>query len=84
MTTLLINITLTFIISRFIYQYCQTARVREQGEVVFETKSWCPPEDSLQSIAGMLVEDSHHTEGLTLWIENFNTALEELRQVEDT
>ena len=36
---------------RFIYQYCQTARLREEGEVEFETKSWCPPENTLQQIA---------------------------------
>jgi len=69
---------------KFIYQYCQTARVREAGEVVFETKSWCPPESSLQDIAKMVVEDGYACEGPTAWLSNYNTALEELRHVDDT
>jgi len=41
---------------RFIYQYCQAAEVRDGGEVVFETKSWCPPELSLQLIGEQLAQ----------------------------
>ena len=65
---------------RFIYQYCQTAKVRDQGEVVFETKSWCPPENSLQQIARMVLEDGYACEGPTAWLGNYNTALAELTE----
>ena len=53
-------------------------------KVVFETKSWCPPESSLQDIAKMVVEDGYACEGPTAWLSNYNTALEELRHVDDT
>ena len=69
---------------KFIYQYCQTAKVREAGEVVFETKSWCPPEDILQSVARMVVEDGYACEGPTAWLSNFNNAMEELTNVDDS
>ena len=58
---------------RFIYQYCQAAevvvafskllfesekhQVRETGEAVFETKSWCPPELSLQLLGEQLQQE---------------------------
>ena len=60
---------------RFIYQYCQAAevvllflhmlfkhdknQVRETGEAVFETKSWCPPELSLQLLGEQLQQEVH-------------------------
>ena len=56
---------------RFIYQYCQAAEVKQSGEVVFETKSWCPPELSLQLIGEQLaMADS--------WQKNYMTAVEQL------
>ena len=45
---------------RFIYQYCQTADMKETGEVVFETKSWCPPDLSLQLIGEQLQQEVGH------------------------
>jgi len=63
---------------RFIYQYCQTARLRDGGEVEFETKSWCPPENTLQQIARMVVEDGYCGEGPTAWLANYTSALAEL------
>ena len=56
---------------RFIYQYCQAAEVKQSGEVVFETKSWCPPELSLQLIGEQVaMTDS--------WQKNYMTAVEQL------
>ena len=57
---------------RFIYQYCQAAEVRQSGEVVFETKSWCPPELSLQLIGERLAD------GDSCWQDNYRAAVEQL------
>jgi len=57
---------------RFIYQYCQAAEVRQSGEVVFETKSWCPPELSLQLIGEQLAD------GDSCWQDNYRAAVEQL------
>merc|ERR1712106_709524 len=57
---------------RFIYQYCQAAEVRQSGEVVFETKSWCPPELSLQLIGEQLAD------GDSCWQDNYQAAVEQL------
>ena len=38
----------------FIYQYHQAAKVRQGGEVAFETKSWNPKETTLQLIGKQL------------------------------
>eukprot|EP00090_Calanus_glacialis_P045143 TRINITY_DN8213_c0_g1_i2.p1 TRINITY_DN8213_c0_g1~~TRINITY_DN8213_c0_g1_i2.p1 ORF type:complete len:565 (+),score=205.78 TRINITY_DN8213_c0_g1_i2:81-1775(+) len=56
---------------RFIYQYCQAAEVKQSGEVVFETKSWCPPELSLQLIGEQLAMAGS-------WQDNYMTAVEQL------
>ena len=46
-----------------LYQYCnlhhhhQTAEVGDSGEVVFETKSWCPPHLSLQVLGEQLQQE---------------------------
>ena len=47
---------------------------------MFETKSWCPPENSLQQIARMVLEDGYACEGPTAWLGNYNTALAELTE----
>jgi len=56
---------------RFIYQYCQAAEVRQGGEVVFETKSWCPPELQLQLLGEELVNDRS-------WLEGYEESVKEL------
>jgi len=66
---------------RFIYQYCQTARVRDQaepGEVVFETKSWCPPEPLLQRLAAEVREAE-----AAPWLLHYEAAAAELTGLED-
>jgi len=65
---------------RFIYQYCQAAEVRETGEAVFETKSWCPPELSLQLLGEQLQQEAQASSPSTCWETNFNSALDELEQ----
>ena len=63
---------------QFIYQYCQTARLGEEGEVTFETKSWCPAERTLQEIAGWLVASCRGCEEPSSpsspWQAQFNSA----------
>ena len=56
---------------RFIYQYCQAAEVRQGGEVVFETKSWCPPELQLQILGEELVNDKS-------WLKGYEESVKEL------
>jgi len=56
---------------RFIYQYCQAAEVRQGGEVVFETKSWCPPELQLQLLGEELVNDRS-------WLKGYEESVKEL------
>jgi len=63
---------------RFIYQYCQTADMKETGEVVFETKSWCPPDLSLQLIGEQLQQEAGGPE--PCWTSHFGAALGELEQ----
>ena len=59
---------------RFIYQYCQTARLGQEGEVTFETKSWCPAEETLQRIAEMLVSQTWSGEEPSPWQSQYNSA----------
>eukprot|EP00092_Neocalanus_flemingeri_P048321 GFUD01055068.1.p1 GENE.GFUD01055068.1~~GFUD01055068.1.p1 ORF type:complete len:592 (+),score=166.29 GFUD01055068.1:563-2338(+) len=68
---------------RFIYQYCQTAEVRESGEVVFETKSWCPPEITLQLIGEQLKDKAKEDEGPACWQTNYSCGLSELSGDQD-
>lgn len=49
----------------------------------FETKSWCPPENTLQQIARMVVEDGYCSEGPSAWLGNYTSALTELAGPED-
>jgi len=68
---------------RFIYQYCQAAEVRQGGEVVFETKSWCPPEITLQLIGEQLACQASTDPGQTCWQANYSSALSELSSDQD-
>ena len=43
--------------SRFIYQYCESVREKPNGELQFETRSWCPVDLALQEIARSLVDE---------------------------
>jgi len=61
---------------RFIYQYCQTADIKSTGEVVFETKSWCPPELTLQDIGEQLQQEAGHQD--TCWTSHYTAALSQL------
>ena len=68
---------------RFIYQYCQAARLGEEGELTFETKSWCPPEETLQQIAGLLVSQPWSGEEPgSPWQSQYNSAHQLLAQEE--
>merc|ERR1712059_84144 len=65
---------------RFIYQYCQTADIRATGEVVFETKSWCPPDLSLQLIGEQLQQEAT-TNPVTCWSTHYTSALTQLEDI---
>ena len=41
---------------QFIYQFCQSVKEKSNGEVQFETKSWCPVDLGLQDIQQSLVQ----------------------------
>lgn len=68
---------------KFIYQYCQTAEVRDSGEVVFETKSWCPPEDQLQTIGQTIKKEAGEMTEELCWLSNFRQGVAELRAGEE-
>ncbi|XP_064091192.1 uncharacterized protein LOC135204888 isoform X2 [Macrobrachium nipponense] len=54
---------------RFIYMYCDGAKVLENGAYEFETKSWGPPDLSLQNIAEKLKDQGEEKEGPTPWLQ---------------
>ena len=69
---------------QFIYQYCQTARLGEEGELSFETKSWWPAEQTLQEIAsGLLSSGRGCEEPCSPWQAQYNSALQVLASLED-
>ena len=35
---------------RFIYQFCESVKEKPDGEIQFETKSWCPVDLAIQDI----------------------------------
>ncbi len=41
---------------RFIYQFCESVKQKGQGEIQFETKSWCPVDLGLQQIQQSLLD----------------------------
>jgi len=42
--------------SRYIYSYCQTMKETAVGDLQFETRTWCPVDLGLQSIAQSLID----------------------------
>ena len=68
---------------QFVYQYCQTARLGEEGEITFETKSWCPAERTLQEIAGSLICSELGSEEPSPWLAQYNSAHQVLASLED-
>ncbi|XP_068205100.1 uncharacterized protein [Palaemon carinicauda] len=54
---------------RFIYMYCDGAKVLESGAYEFETKSWGPPDLVLQNIAQKLKEQGEEKDGPTPWLD---------------
>ena len=68
---------------QFVYQYCQTARLGEEGELSFETKSWCPAEWTLQEIAGSLLSSHQDCEEPSPWQAQYNSAHQVLASLED-
>jgi len=65
---------------RFIYQYCQTADIRQTGEVIFETKSWCPTDLSLQLIGEELQQEASSLP-VPCWSSHYNSALSQLEDL---
>ena len=55
---------------RFVYQFCESVQEKANGDVQFETKSWCPVDLAIQNIQQNLVENldmpwvKHYKEGL--------------------
>merc|ERR1719367_2256775 len=41
---------------RFIYQFCESVQEKSNGEIQFETKSWCPIDLGLQDLQSSLLE----------------------------
>ncbi|XP_069188466.1 uncharacterized protein [Procambarus clarkii] len=54
---------------KFIYMYCDSAKTLESGSYEFETKSWGPPDLSLQNIAYQLKQQGEEKEGPTPWLQ---------------
>ncbi|KAK8740453.1 hypothetical protein OTU49_002916 [Cherax quadricarinatus] len=54
---------------KFIYMYCDTAKTLESGSYEFETKSWGPPDLSLQNIAYQLKEQGEEKDGPSPWLQ---------------
>merc|ERR1719367_2749513 len=60
---------------RFIYQFCESVQEKPNGEIQFETKSWCPVDLAIQDIQSGL-SDKFQTE--CPWIQHYNHGLEVL------
>ncbi len=50
-----------FVTFRFIYQFCENIKEKPDGEIQFETKSWCPVDLGLQDISHDLVTQVRKT-----------------------
>ncbi len=48
-------VTMSMVPFRFIYQFCENIKEKPDGEIQFETKSWCPVDLGLQDISHDLV-----------------------------
>lgn len=54
---------------KFIYMYCEGSKTLDNGTYEFETKSWGPPDLSLQNIAYQLQQQAAEKESPTPWIQ---------------
>ncbi|XP_063600138.1 uncharacterized protein LOC134776369 isoform X1 [Penaeus indicus] len=54
---------------KFIYMYCEGAKVLEDGLFEFDTKSWGPPDLTLQKIAQQLKEQGEEACGPAPWLQ---------------
>ncbi|KAK4291668.1 hypothetical protein Pmani_035518 [Petrolisthes manimaculis] len=54
---------------KYIYMYCDQAKTLDTGSYEFETKSWGPPDLSLQNIAQRLKEQGEDGEGVCPWLQ---------------
>jgi len=60
---------------RFIYQFCESVKEKSNGEIQFETKSWCPVDLAIQNIQSCL-SDKFPDENP--WIQHYKHGLEVL------
>ena len=60
---------------RFIYQFCESVQEKPNGEIQFETKSWCPVDLAIQDIQSGL-SDKFLDE--IPWTQYYNHGLEVL------
>lgn len=62
---------------RFIYQLCENVKESSNGEIKFETKSWCPVDLGLQGLQENLVEMAESQERQP-WLNYYQSGLKEL------
>ena len=62
---------------RFIYQLCENVKESSNGEIKFETKSWCPVDLGLQGLQDHLIEMAQGQERQP-WLEYYQSGLKEL------
>ena len=62
---------------RFIYQLCENVK-ESNGEIQFETKSWCPVDLALQNIQNDLLENSNFNDSEQPWMQHYQEGLKEL------
>lgn len=67
---------------KFIYMYCEDSKILENGSYEFETKSWGPPDLSLQNIAYQLQQQGLEKDGPTPWIEYMEAGNAKLQEQE--
>ena len=65
---------------RFIYQFCESVKEKSNGEIQFETKSWCPVDLAIQNIQSCL-SDKFPDENP--WIQHYKHGLEVLCEGKD-
>jgi len=71
---------------RFIYQFCESVQEKLNGDIQFETKSWCPVDLAIQNIQQNLV-DNVDNESEMPWLRYYKEAFETLcdhEEVDDT
>jgi len=62
----------------FIYQQCDSAQIRGEGMVEFQTRSWCPPEFILQQLASQLINQQSCLGFESRWEQLFRSGQAEL------